>query len=532
MIRDDSLCKNNYYSYLTIFAGVATLVLLSVRSVMPGFDPASLYIDDQWVAAMTKVGWFEALALKSQLPLGFLALCKVSKSIFPSSDWPLQVFPLFFYGSSIIAIVLLVFKLSRNVLFSLAAGGLLASNRMISLYAIRVKQYTLDVFSTIVLIFMFYSLLESKKTKDFLFVTILSILLSFFSFFSIFLSLPILIFSFYKLNNKKTLFPVRVDFLYIISGYFLFLILYYFFLLRHQVSVELVDFWRDFYLPYDNFDHFTFVFGTWLDKYTGILRPPFMAEVIFGVSFRVFLGILLAGGSIAMISLEGLRPIAICIFCLFFLVIIASLAQKLPLSGERTDIFLLAPSLLVILGFGLLRSDNIFYRYLINIFGGFLLVMSSYCLFKVNYSYFPPSRDKLTFEEFSQTLKPDDAVIIYPHSMWGLAYYGNLPFHLIENKIVGPKYIAEFIHEKIFIPTYYRTDGDRAQYYYQDTSMFQPGLNQFLSTIKPSQRLVVLMTHIGPPVNVLAQLIIDYGFHLMSVKSEPNGGFVLVYTPS
>ena len=123
----------------------ATLTLLTAAAGMArsrGLAPHTLWYDDLWVAALTRLPFWEATTTPTPVPPAFVAGSWILTRIVAGKELALQVIP---FSASLLAIIvtgLLVRSATRSRAIGVLAAALAVFNPAMTHYAIFVKQYT------------------------------------------------------------------------------------------------------------------------------------------------------------------------------------------------------------------------------------------------------------------------------------------------------------------------------------------------------------------------------------------------------
>lgn len=130
--------------------GISLLWLVAVLLRVPGLSDHGLYRDDAWPALATEVGLGRAMRIGVTTP-GFEAFLKAWIGMSRASWWA-QMPALMASTATVVAVYVLVRRIGCGRIAALAAGGALALSPVSVLYATRVKPYSFDALSTVVVI--------------------------------------------------------------------------------------------------------------------------------------------------------------------------------------------------------------------------------------------------------------------------------------------------------------------------------------------------------------------------------------------
>ncbi len=209
------------------------------------FQPETLWLDDLWVAVLVKnLTVTEMFKLAPPVPLGFLVVQKFFYVAFKSPELSLQIFPFVCFSLAAFFIDQSLKKLKIPALFRILFLLLVMTNRDLVTYAIRAKQYTLDLLCTS-LLFYFSVNLQHKISSKYVFVFLIcSICCLLLSVPSVFIVLAV--FAALLLKTKRQIFRMSA---FSLTAYMLLLLAYYYLNLRHQARPAMVGYWSEFFFP-------------------------------------------------------------------------------------------------------------------------------------------------------------------------------------------------------------------------------------------------------------------------------------------
>ena len=73
---------------------LAALCIVAAVLRGAGLDPASLWLDDQWVGIVVgQIDWRQYLELRPPVPIGFVAVEAWVAAVSSDPEWPLQIVP-------------------------------------------------------------------------------------------------------------------------------------------------------------------------------------------------------------------------------------------------------------------------------------------------------------------------------------------------------------------------------------------------------------------------------------------------------
>lgn len=152
----------------------------------PGFDPDSLWLDDQWVASLLKLPkWTDLFLIRAATPIGFSMILRVMSILFEDKEWPLQLVPLICFYLQIPILAFLATRISGKRTIGLLTALLITLSPHMNNYAICVKQYTCESFIISLLLWCSLPWLCTRQYKRFIFLCVFASFALFFSFTSL-----------------------------------------------------------------------------------------------------------------------------------------------------------------------------------------------------------------------------------------------------------------------------------------------------------------------------------------------------------
>ncbi|NQU10416.1 hypothetical protein HQ590_06490, partial [bacterium] len=142
--------RRSWRSPMSLVIVLALLTIGAFWQRVPGLNPSSLFLDDQWVAVLARDASAAQIAsIRPPVPVGFLLLIRPAARLGPGQSWPLQVVPL---AAGLLVIPLagwLAYRWTNSALAGLATALFLALNPTLGSYSVRVKPFTLDALLTV-----------------------------------------------------------------------------------------------------------------------------------------------------------------------------------------------------------------------------------------------------------------------------------------------------------------------------------------------------------------------------------------------
>jgi hypothetical protein len=147
-------------------AAVAALTALSAWLRAPGWNPPSLFSDDEWVGIvatrMTASGY---LSLRPPVPAGFALVLAALTRVFADPEWSLQLLPV---ASSLALVPLAAWTLHRltgRLALGLLGAALVAVDPRLAAFGVRAKPYALDAVLSLGLVLVATWALERPGTR-------------------------------------------------------------------------------------------------------------------------------------------------------------------------------------------------------------------------------------------------------------------------------------------------------------------------------------------------------------------------------
>ncbi len=461
---------------VTLVSGLAAYWRVS------GLDPPSLYLDDQWVAILVRrASWRELFGLAPPIPLGFIVLERVFSMISLDPEWPLQVLP----AAASVALVpltsLLAWRLTGRRSFAFLAAVLVAVDPTLAHFAVAVKQYATDALVVVLVLLAGLPLLRRWSPRRAAALAAGSLVGLTVSFPSIFASgLLVNLSAFAAARNREDGGRAVKQAVVVAVLFDLCLALFYLGILRHQTGPAMVDYWRAFFLPVTS---------------AGTLRAFLTTHgrVLFDGALPTALGwaaLLILPATADLLWHRRSRIVGL--FCIGFYVqlFVASALELYPLGTGRTDIFTHGITLALVV-YGL----HAILRLLpLGRFAGPVVVALASAVLVTNGGgavYRFANDDAALVRSLEQVVTPEDSVILYPHTMLAVGYYGRWP--------IAIRAWADFAHGfevRIERPATLTLSAYRG--FEQNPAVLAPDLDRFLARephLPPSggtQRVVFL----------------------------------------
>lgn len=418
--------------FITLFL----LFLLGLFLRLPLLDPPSLWLDDLWASAVVKTtNLNDYFLVTSVTPIFSSLLTKIVGSIVPDKEIGPQLFPFFISCLSIPLLFLVVTKATNSFGAGIISALLLAFNPVAITYASRVKPYSGDILVSIGYMYFAVSLLlfpSQFSTKKFTLFCVFSSLLS---------QTSLIVGAAFYLNwmmfllvNKK-----REDFrsFALSSGFFgIFISLYYWFALRHQINSLAVDFWHDFYIPImEPFKAIIFL----AEKSPMIFQDALDMNIYFLITLLVISFILYA-------KKVETRFLVFFYFFLYLIVISLSALKLYPMSSGRIALYLL-PFNIFFLSSGFQLAEKALSingrRMALFLCAAYFFSQHQSLNLKYPNNEYPVANIKPLVKILEKKSLPDDAIVCWSHSNWGLGYYTNWETRFVQTNQFANSFVYE-----------------------------------------------------------------------------------------
>jgi hypothetical protein len=402
---------------------IASVVVLSSIALYwrwSGLDPVSLWLDDEWVGITVRHMTFrDFFDLRPPVPLGFLAVEKLVATVFSDPEWSLQLFPLLCSLARVPLMAALVFAVTKRRGLALLAAALMAIAPSSVDLAVRVKQYSGDELAVIGLLFVGNPLLAGWDHRRAWSFALWAVIVAFFSFPSLFISVPLLHLAF-VLHGLRSRGEHRFEkrHFVIMIGFNVAVALIWAALLRGQSSDAMKEYWSGFYLPTDLNGALAFLQDKgW--KAVSRALPDALAPVL----------VLLPLGLVDLGLRPGQRGLVLLLLGFYLEMLCLSALQLYPLGGGRTDSFSHPIAVLLVLsGVNRLTMWLSNERAMTIVASGLSLVL----VFGFGtVAKYPRSGDAPVIRAAHDLVKRRDALIIYPHATIAVGYYGTWPIRMI-----------------------------------------------------------------------------------------------------
>lgn len=401
----------------------------------------SLWGDETWVASAALSPVYDVFFSGTYFPGNpfFIFLIKMFVTVFGATEFTFRFIPALFYVLSVAVFYFLLKILTKkNYIVTLIATALFALNPTLIWFSHDLKQYTIEIFFTLLLFYLAERYVLEKTKRNFLILTIASVFSVLFSFPSVFV-IPALalrlagneyskgdrIFSKYYFSKIKGIL------FYAVIATAVFLVDFLLFIRTHAQEQRHVWYWTEswscmptdyslsylIHFVYDSlfsFFQYLFYYSNFETWHYGVLFALFLIGVVYAFYKKEY-----------PILVYGLVPIILNIF--------ASLVKKYPFCGARIDLYL-TPFIFVFIAYAfytgvlMFRFDEKLMRVLVVIF----IVCASLSIILVH-GQETLSLDQIRLDGISQFYRDNfknDSDYVYFAAPWMLyaAYFEERPF--------------------------------------------------------------------------------------------------------
>lgn len=216
----------------------------------------SLWLDEGKLATniITRdfFGLLQPLDSNQLAPIGFLLVEKLVTTVFGNNDYALRFIPFLAYLLALFYTFKSSKLLVKSVVFSLLATAILSLNYKLLYYSWEVKQYSLDVFVSVLILYYSLKVLNAPTTKKLIIYTIIGVISIWFSNISIIVLSAFGGYVLYYLIIKQKNFKMLLIGVFWALSFFAY---YSLFLYDHPINKEatMLDFWEYGFLPANPF---------------------------------------------------------------------------------------------------------------------------------------------------------------------------------------------------------------------------------------------------------------------------------------
>lgn len=406
--------------YLIIFFGVFLAIYQFLFNRSLWLDEASLALN---IINKDFMELIKPLDYHQVAPIGFLFIEKIAVLVFGKNELSLRIFPLISFLVSIPFFYLLSSKLVKNNLIALISTSIFSVTLSLLRYSSEVKQYSIDVLITIII--LYYSLtLQPNKNEALIRYAIIGSIAVWFSNISIIILFVsggyFLYFECYQNKNFKILF----SFLFWVTS---FLVYYYLFIHNHPSTGLMIIYWEKYFLPLNPFskDFYSFLLIANRDIYGGLL----------GFNRFWFIPFLISLSSIRfMLKYRKYTLLYFCVTPIIVHLLLSSLALY-PFS-ERLILYI-TPLIIIIYSIGLYHLFEFTNKKILRV-PSFLLILPVLMMFYPIHLQFPLEKEEIkkSLDYIEKNIKKKDIIYVYYGSHRAFTFYKEAKIINLKNEII------------------------------------------------------------------------------------------------
>ncbi|MCP4039461.1 MAG: hypothetical protein GY733_21140 [bacterium] len=145
-MADDPAARTALSSSAWVAGSTALLVVYVAIQSSIDLDPASLWLDDAWVVALSNApAYGMALVQPASAPPLFMALVGLAVDLAPDLECGAQFWPYLFGLIAVALTALLAYRITESALCAVVAAAILATDSSFLVYIARVKPFTGDI---------------------------------------------------------------------------------------------------------------------------------------------------------------------------------------------------------------------------------------------------------------------------------------------------------------------------------------------------------------------------------------------------
>lgn len=408
--------------YLVIFIGAFLAIYQFIFNRSLWFDEASLALN---IINRDFLGLTKPLDYVQSAPIGFLFVERSSVLILGKNEFALRIFPLISFLTSIPFLYLLSNKLVKNKVIALLSTSIFSITLLLLSYSSEVKQYSIDVLFTIMI--LYYSLtLQLNKKQSLLIYAIIGSIAVWFSNVSIIIlfvtGVYLLYLEGYQNRNYKILFPLM---LWATS----FFIYYYLFIHNHPITEYMIINWENkkAFLPLNPFSKEFYIF------LLRAIKNIYFKLLGFGPFWLIPLIISLS----AIGFMFKQRKYTLLYFCLTPIMVhlLLSSMKLYPFSGRF--ILYITPLIVLIYSIGLYYIYEFTNKKILRL-PYLLLILPVLIMFYPIHALYPIEKEEIknSLKYIENNIKKDEAIYVYYGSNKAFNFYKETKFINISNAII------------------------------------------------------------------------------------------------
>ena len=375
----------------------------------------SLWIDEAMLArnilSRDYFGLLQPLDFNQGAPILFLWLTKFTTAFLGTDEFGLRLIPLL---ASLISIILfyLIAKSYLEARHTAIAVFIFAFSQRFIYYAQEFKQYSTDVVTILLLVYIFLKISEKKEIQKHAFYTlaVLGTVSTYFSHSSIFAIAAIGSLAFLMMLDGKHAFSRRQVLILFASWGTGFLVNYTVFLNKLQHNDYLESFWASAFLPVPTSTHAATIWAQSISNFLNFAGYGSMFQIVA----------ILLGGTALISGILRKSPITLLIGMMFFFTFLASMIGAYPFK-KRLILFLI-PFLILLIA----KGSEIFVKEKkwLTVFLTFLF-MTAPTFITIHKSVIPIKREEVrgTLKYLNEKIEANDSVYVYYGASHAVNYY-------------------------------------------------------------------------------------------------------------
>lgn len=456
-----------------VVVAVAVVTLYAAWRRAADLDPASLWLDDAWVAVLARAPSLgDLLANTSSTPPLFALLVAACVRLVPDPEVGAQLVA-FVAGVALVPLTAFAAgRLSGRAVVAIAAAILLAADPLAVTYSARVKQYSTDGVVAVLHLLALEHARTSRAPRvawTWAGLGVVGVLLSTVSLFVLVSFVGAWAVSTWRADpSRRRHVAAVVGAVAVASALLVFVVL------GPSSNVALHVWWRDHFLPTTSLGAFSS--ALWRAVASWVAEP---LHVDAGGPLAV-VGLALALTGVWTLRRAGRAVVALGLGLLVALLVLASAADRFPLGTGRVELFL-TPLVIVTLACALPALDLVRAPVWRRAWPPAAVVILLLTVHGPRVAQYPQQVSAPLVAALAPALRPDDALVVNVHGLFALCYYGPWPVRLTPDERLGTGYV----------PTPAGTD---LRVVMSDPDVFDP---QFLSRALADRprRVVVFLCH-------------------------------------
>jgi hypothetical protein len=401
-----------------VLAVSIALAAVAAWRTWPGLSPPSFELDDLWVASLVKHATLgQVFQLGTPAPLGFVALLDAVSAVAGLGDWQLQSVAWVAYPVAIVGLIWLTLLVTDRPAAAFATGALLAMDSEVAGFAVRVKQYTLDLAVTVLLLLGTVGVMRAPRRWWLLAAgSIVAMLVSLPSAFTG----PLLVYL--LLVDQCVKAPAKWRGLLARAvAYSAVVAAVAFGLVRRQQTSNLIDYWATLFVPRDVRQIPAFLCSGPAWHFVATAFPEHARWIVLCLPL----------GVLTLVKHRQARVLGLFVGLFYIEMLVANALRLYPLGLKRLDTFA-APVALLAFGAGIAWPLGRL-QVTADICAALLVVAS---VVTQTSSRVPVVAlgDKAMVQQAVSQIRDSDGVVLFPYANWAVAYYGSWPSEVVPVK--------------------------------------------------------------------------------------------------